>query len=80
MNTKDREEFFEGYVGLASNEVMNVIYQFDWDSIHEWKNHNYNDSFLCDLIGNLYENFWAGHNTEDMADDIILAAYEALDL
>ena len=72
------EEFMTGYTGLASEEVMKVIYNLDWGSIHEWKNHDYNNSLVSDLIGILYENFWFGHKTEGLANDLILAAYEVI--
>lgn len=70
--------FLKSYAGLACEEVMRVIYQLDWDSIHEWKDHDYNDSLLCDMIGWLYEDHLAGHTVSNYADEIILAAHEVL--
>jgi len=76
MDEEQIHEFMTNYVGLASKEVMKVIYNIDWESVHEWKGNPH--GIASDLICNLYEDFWAGHSTEDMADDLILSAYEVV--
>lgn len=72
---EDKIEFLTNYKGLACQEVMSTIYEFDWQSLHVWSDY---DNTLSDVLQKLYEGFLSGHNVERLANEIVLVAKEVL--
>lgn len=72
---EDSIEFLNHYKGMASKEVMSVIHNLDWDSLHIWGDCG---NALSDVLQNLYEGFLSGNNVETLAGEIVCLAEEII--
>ena len=64
-------KFMEVYKGLASEEVMKMIYMFDLEIQGE-------KSSLIDILCDIYKGYWEGYDTSELSEEVILTAYQTL--